>query len=100
MVDKPKIFGSKPGTVRVDRRKSSHNRGYDGRWRKLRDAYKTEHPLCEHCILNMTVTTATEIDHIKPFNGLNDPLRLDPSNLQSLCRSCHATKTHTERIVQ
>ena len=34
-----------------------------------------------------------EVDHIVPFKGKDDPLRLDETNLQSLCRPCHATKT-------
>ncbi|MCC7419957.1 MAG: HNH endonuclease [Planctomycetaceae bacterium] len=36
------------------------------------------------------------VDHRIPFNGPDDPLRLDPSNLQSLCRRHHGLKTHRD----
>ena len=35
-----------------------------------------------------------DVDHIKPFHGIADPLRLDWDNLQSICRTCHNQKTH------
>ncbi len=99
MADKPKMFGGggSKGKKKHDRRPSSFRRGYDRVWRRLRDSHKTENPLCLHCIQKGFVTVAREIDHIIPFDGLNDPLRLDPSNLQSLCRSCHAIKTHKDK---
>lgn len=34
-------------------------------------------------------TLATDVDHIIPFMSIEDPNRLDPRNLRSLCRSCH-----------
>jgi len=40
---------------------------------------------------------AEEVDHIRPFHGPADPLRLDASNLQSLCHACHVTKTWADR---
>ncbi len=100
MATAPKMFGKKKASKpkpRNDRRESAHKRGYDRRWYKLRNAYINEHPLCEHCERRGEITPATEIDHIKPFDGLNDQLRLDPSNLQALCRSCHAAKTWKDK---
>jgi len=90
----PKMFGKKTERKpRRDIRKSASKRGYDSRWRKLRDAYIQHSPLCEHCEANGITTRGKEVDHIKPFKGSGDPLRLDWTNLQTLCRSCHATKT-------
>ena len=76
----------------VDLRPSSHSRGYDGDWRRLREWYALRHPLCEDCLLRDRVVPLQEVDHVREFNGRADPLRLDPNNLRSLCRSCHRRK--------
>jgi 5-methylcytosine-specific restriction enzyme A len=78
------------------RRGSANQRGYDADWRRLRDWHITNKPLCEICLLGGRVTGADHVDHIEPFHGKNDPLRLDPKNLQSLCKSCHSRKTVKE----
>jgi 5-methylcytosine-specific restriction enzyme A len=67
-------------------------RGYDRQWRVLRDSYLGVHPFCEApgCF-----SAATEVDHIVPIRS--DPARrLDPTNLQALCHSCHVAKTHAD----
>lgn len=78
------------------RRGTSHSRGYDREWRRLRAAKLSANPLCEECLRLNRVTTATDVDHIEPFNGVNDPLRLAWDNLQSLCHTCHSRKTVKE----
>lgn len=75
------------------RRGSSTQRGYDRLWSKLRARYITENPFCESCEKRGLTVPADEVDHIQPFSGKDDPLRLDEDNLQSLCRACHARKT-------
>ena len=82
---------------RVDTREQSNIRGYDHRWRRLRAAWVRQNPLCVHCKAKGKVTPVQEVDHIIPFSGLDDPLRLDQSNLQSLCKSCHRIKTVNEQ---
>lgn len=58
------------------------------RERQLRTA-----PHCEHCWPKGIITTATEVDHIKPLHkGGTD----DPDNLQSLCGPCHKHKTRSD----
>jgi 5-methylcytosine-specific restriction protein A len=57
----------------------------------LRAAYIAAHPLCEHCLARGAVTQAQDVDHIIPHQNL-DHLRLNWSNLQALCRACHAAK--------
>lgn len=60
-------------------------------WRKLRQSYIMEHPICELCGKEL----ATDCHHLSsPFNdGLSDIERigrlLDASNLQALCKECH-----------
>lgn len=73
----------------ADRRGSAASRGYDATWRRLRDWHLSQYPLCEYCTRLGKLTPADVVDHIKPFDGPLDPLRLQTSNLQSLCKSCH-----------
>ena len=72
-----------------DRRGSAASRGYDATWRRLRDWHLSQYPLCRYCEQMGRVTAAEVVDHIRPFKGKNDPRRLDPNGLQSLCSSCH-----------
>jgi len=75
-------------------RGTSHQRGYDMNWRKLRDYFITEFPLCAHCKKEGVVSAATEVDHIIPIAEGGE--RLDQYNLQSLCKPCHSRKTLSE----
>jgi len=80
----------------VARRGSATARGYDWEWRRLSKAYVRAHPLCANPTGNQACTgVAVLADHVVPHRG-NDRLRLDPRNLQGLCRSCHAIKTNGE----
>ena len=79
--------------IEHDPRISASARGYDWAWRKLRQQHMAWFPLCEHCEREGKVVQGEEVDHIIPFNGPHDPLRLTASNLQTLCRSCHRRKT-------
>jgi 5-methylcytosine-specific restriction enzyme A len=79
---------------RVDRRRgSAWSRGYDTAWQRLRRWHLSQHPLCADCETAGELVEATDVDHIEPFDGRDDPRRLDPSNLRSLCHSCHSRKT-------
>jgi 5-methylcytosine-specific restriction protein A len=78
------------------RRKSSHERGYDSTWRRLRLMKLARQSLCEantHC---QHPTPATEVDHRIPIAHRPD-LRLTMTNLQSLCHTCHSAKTMREQ---
>ena len=56
-------------------------------WRNARKAQLAHEPFCRRC----NRVLATQVDHIKPISEGGD--RLAPSNLQSLCHSCHSVKT-------
>lgn len=74
-------------------RGSSHARGYDAEWHKTRAAYLRDHPVCENCGADEeTSGHPLEVDHIDGL-GPHGPRGHDPANLQTLCRSCHQTKT-------
>lgn len=68
-------------------------------WRKLRNAYLMEHPLCEECLKNGKVTAATEVHHKYEISHANSTLEMknigfDYSNLMALCEECHINKHH------
>ena len=69
-------------------------------WRKLRDTYIKEHPLCEDCLDKGKVVPAEDVHHISsPFSTgeINYGKLLDGNNLKALCKECHAARhNHTE----
>lgn len=69
-------------------RGTAAERGYDPLWAKVRDIYKANHPLCEACLIKQKVVPAEIVHHIKPVLGYPE-LRLDLSNLMSVCTACH-----------
>lgn len=82
----------------TDRRELRQKAYNSTAWRKLRLSYMKQHPVCEECLKNGKVTAADSIHHKKsPFRGndVNWTLLLDPDNLESICRECHA-RIHNE----
>ena len=67
-------------------------RAYGRVWKKIRDRYAAEHPLCELCLKEGRLTPVTEVHHIVPVTegGTNEP-----SNLLSVCRH-HHLKLHRQ----
>lgn len=73
-----------------DHRAGARERGYDRAWEALAAKHRRAHPRCVEC-----GAPAQAVDHVLPVRERPD-LRLDPSNLQSLCRSHHQVKTAAE----
>ena len=73
-------------------RPTSTQRGYDRRWARLARWYRSRHPLCADPFgLHEGGAVAGEhVDHVVPQSqgGTNEV-----SNLQTLCRHCHARKS-------
>ena len=69
--------------------KTASARGYGSAWRKLRARTLRAEPTCRTC-----GAPATTVDHITPKHLGGDDT---PTNLQSLCDSCHASKTEQEK---
>jgi len=57
-------------------------------WKALRLHQLSIEPLCKFCQQQGNVTAAGVADHIEPHKG-NRELFFAPSNLQSLCKTCH-----------
>ena len=70
-------------------RSSDVNRKYGRAWKRIRDRYAAEHPLCEMCLKEGRLTPVQEVHHILPVSKGGTHAR---DNLMSLCQSCH-TKT-------
>lgn len=81
------------GPLRIDLRPPSSRRGYGDGWPALREAHAKANPWCAVCLAEGAEVPLWEVDHIRPFLSLSDPLRLDAGNLQSLCRPHHAAKS-------
>lgn len=91
-----KRIAGRSGIRRIQDRErdTAAERGYDASWKRLRDQYIAEYPLCAECERHGRVTPAQCVDHIRPINRGGE--RLDPDNLQSLCHTCHSRKTVRE----
>ena len=66
-------------------------------WRKLRERYLQENPLCADCEAIGRAEPAYICDHV--VERADDPsLELEWSNLRGLCLSHHNSKTARERV--
>lgn len=63
-------------------------------WLIIRARQLARQPLCQSCP-DADLVPAFAVDHIKPISTGGS--KRDPTNLQSLCESCHADKSHAER---
>ena len=76
-----------------ERRGSREERGYGYEWRTyIRPSALAREPLCRFCAEVDRVKAADQVDHIDGNSSNNDP-----SNLRSLCRSCHSRHTAREQ---
>lgn len=72
---------------------SPAQRGYDADWRRLRAQVLIEEPFCPACAAKGIRRASTDVDHIRPFKGRDDPLRLARGNLRALCHPHHMART-------
>jgi 5-methylcytosine-specific restriction protein A len=101
MPQAPKQYRPHPPKDRDAYRGTAAQRGYDQQWLRLAEQHIEHSPLCAWCLKRGISNAGTakrrnHVDHKRPFKGLDDPLRLDPSNLQTLCHRCHVIKTHRD----
>lgn len=73
-------------------RSYDYNKKYDRAWKRIRDRYAKEHPLCERCLKEGRIAPMDEVYHILPVNRGSGN---EESNLMSVCKSCH-NKIHIE----
>lgn len=70
-------------------RPNAARRGYDGSWQQVARGVLQERPTCERC-----GGVATVVHHRRPIR--EGGARLDPANLEALCRACHG-RAHAAR---
>jgi 5-methylcytosine-specific restriction enzyme A len=71
-------------------RGTAAQRGYDGRWQRLRTYFLAGNPLCVHCAEQGRTEPATDVHHVvAKRNGGSD----DDANLLALCHACHSKVT-------
>lgn len=62
-------------------------RPYDRDWQRVRKRHLAQHPTCVRC-----GAPGLDVDHITTVRAAPHR-RLDPTNLQTLCHSCHSRLT-------
>jgi 5-methylcytosine-specific restriction endonuclease McrA len=78
-------------------RPAAHRRGYDHAWSEIRAAKLVRNPFCERCEREGRLAwERLNVDHIIPVR-IAPEKRLDIENTQTLCRKCHARKTHEDQ---
>lgn len=78
---------------KYDRDQAVHRRRYGRVWKRIRDSYVRQHPMCELCLKEGRYVPTEEVHHIKP---LAEGGTHDRDNLIALCKSCHA-RIHAQR---
>jgi hypothetical protein len=56
-------------------------------WRKTKDSYKKQNPLCELCLTEGAEVFTHDVHHITPISQGGSPL--EKANLIALCKRCH-----------
>lgn len=56
-------------------------------WRKTKDSYKKQNPLCELCLTEGAEVPTHDVHHITPISQGGAPL--EKANLITLCKRCH-----------
>lgn len=76
-------------------RGTAAQRGYDSNWVKARKTYLRQYPWCATHLKRGELIRAEHVDHKVPHRG-DQKLFWDKTNWQSLCKSCHSSKTASE----
>lgn len=85
------------------RKPSSWKSGSTSRWRRFRNTWLAEHPLCAGWPPGTCGVVAEHVDHITPLHQFapgpaRETARFDTRNVQSLCVPCHRKKTAREGV--
>ena len=91
---KPDAPRDRWGHVRGD---PHHNFLRTAQWQRIRLAFLTHHPLCEHCALLGRTTAATTADHLERLVDSDHFKRTSWAGLQALCAEHHNHKSNWER---
>jgi len=68
--------------------KTTNQRGYDGRWKRLSEAIRKDEPLCVRCFASGKYTACVACHHIVKVKD-DRSLRLERDNSLPVCSGCH-----------
>lgn len=68
--------------------KTTKERGYGSDWQRFSLAYRKEFPLCQVCLMEERIEPSRHTHHIVKIVDAPE-LRLDRSNVLSVCEACH-----------
>jgi len=92
---RPPIHQPRRCEPRPRERRSAAQRGYGAAWQRYRLTFLAAHPWCVECERQGRMVPATDVDHIVPIDGPNDPRFWDATNHEGKCHSHHSQKTAT-----
>ena len=91
----PKRLRDNKGNKPASRSNAEHSEFYQSKqWKSLRNYYIQMNPLCELCDKQGYTIAGECVDHIEPMRFGGSHTSID--NLQTLCNSCHASKSGRE----
>ena len=79
-----------------DKRQAGQDKYQSSQWRTLRQIQLSTHPLCASCLADGIVKQAQHIDHVFPWQQIGE-VAFYRNLFQSLCTSCHSSKTALEQ---
>lgn len=79
-----------------DKRKESADKYNSKQWKVFRQIQLSKHPICAGCKANGFITSAQHVDHVFPWTQIGEHAFLH-NIFQSLCQSCHSSKTQLEQ---
>ena len=65
-------------------------------WQTTRQVQLSRQPLCQSCLIRGIVKQAEHVDHVFPWQQIGEHAFID-NLFQSLCQSCHSSKTMLEQ---
>lgn len=84
--------------VQIKRERAERSEEYDYAWSKFSKEYREVNPFCVECLKHGNYNSDhIQVDHIIPLEERPD-LKYNFDNLQSICRSCHSSKTWREKL--
>ena len=69
---------------------------YSKQWKVFRQIQLSKHPICAGCKSNNIITPAQHVDHVFPWMQIGEHAFIH-NIYQSLCQSCHSSKTQLEQ---
>lgn len=77
-------------------RKAFNNMYSTNHWKQVKKIQLSKHPLCASCLVTGHIRSANHVDHLFAWSHIGEEA-FKRNVFQSLCASCHTSKTLMER---